>query len=191
MRSGNINAVHVSLDTYGSLVNPIQGVFGRYVFTGRELDPATANYYYRAREFSPQLGRFTSQDPLRFDAGDTNLYRFLQNSSPNGTDPTGTITLLQATVVFSAINGAILGGGAVVALCPNADVIDILVGAGFGALSGGFVGYSLGALVFGNFANVAVRLALLQNPGLLPAFKIIPGVGGAAGGVAGFALICS
>ncbi len=34
------------------------------IFTGRLYDPETQIYYYRARYFSPQIGRFLSRDPL-------------------------------------------------------------------------------------------------------------------------------
>ncbi|RLC75218.1 MAG: hypothetical protein DRJ03_22660 [Chloroflexi bacterium] len=60
-----------------------------YLFTGRRYDPESGNYYYRARIYSPRLGRFLSQDPLGFDAGDYNLYRYAFNNPTNLTDPTG------------------------------------------------------------------------------------------------------
>ncbi len=37
----------------------------------------------------PSTGRFLSEDPLRFAAGDTNLYRYVGNNAPNATDPLG------------------------------------------------------------------------------------------------------
>lgn len=60
-----------------------------YLFTGRRYDPETGNYYYRARMYSPWLGRFLSMDPLGFEAGDYNLYRYVFNNPVNLTDPTG------------------------------------------------------------------------------------------------------
>ena len=36
-----------------------KSAFGnRFMFTGREYDWETGNYYYRARYYSPNLGRF-------------------------------------------------------------------------------------------------------------------------------------
>ncbi|MFM7562159.1 MAG: RHS repeat domain-containing protein, partial [Planctomycetota bacterium] len=58
-------------------------------YTGREPDPATGLVYYRARWYDPQLGRFISEDPLGFAAGDTNLSRYVGNSPMTATDPSG------------------------------------------------------------------------------------------------------
>jgi RHS repeat-associated protein len=58
-------------------------------YTGREPDPATGLIYYRARWFDPQLGRFISEDPIGFAAGDANLSRYVGNSTPNAVDPSG------------------------------------------------------------------------------------------------------
>jgi RHS repeat-associated protein len=41
---------------------------------GRELDRETGLYYYRARYYDPKVGRFISEDPIGFSAGDTNLH---------------------------------------------------------------------------------------------------------------------
>jgi uncharacterized protein RhaS with RHS repeats len=39
--------------------------------------------------YDPKIGRFYSEDPLGFDAGDENLYRYVRNSPTNATDPSG------------------------------------------------------------------------------------------------------
>jgi RHS repeat-associated protein len=65
------------------------GPISRFAYTGREFDPETGDYYYRARYYDPQTGRFLSQDPIGFAAGDMNLYRYVSNSTPNFTDPSG------------------------------------------------------------------------------------------------------
>ena len=40
--------------------------------------------------YDPTLGRWLSQDPLGFSAGDADLYRFVGNDPTGWTDPTGT-----------------------------------------------------------------------------------------------------
>ncbi len=46
-----------------------------YTYTGRQLDAETGLYYYRARFFAAQLGRFCSRDPIGYEGRDVNLYR--------------------------------------------------------------------------------------------------------------------
>jgi RHS repeat-associated protein len=59
------------------------------LFTGREYDCETGLYYYRNRYYSPQLGSFVSRDPIDFEAGDLNLFRYVGNAPLVRTDPTG------------------------------------------------------------------------------------------------------
>ena len=47
--------------------------------------------YNRARWYDPQTGRWLSQDPIGFAAGDANLYRYVGNSPTNATDPSGLV----------------------------------------------------------------------------------------------------
>lgn len=44
-------------------------------YTAREWDADAKLFYYRARWYDPSTGRFYSEDPAGFGAGDTNLYR--------------------------------------------------------------------------------------------------------------------
>lgn len=61
----------------------------RFLFTGREWLPNVRLYDYRNRIYSPELGRFLQTDPIRFDAGDLNLYRYVSNNPANYTDGLG------------------------------------------------------------------------------------------------------
>ncbi len=56
-------------------------------YTGREND-GNGLYYYRARYYSPVLGRFISKDPLGF-AGGINPYVYASDNPINLTDPLG------------------------------------------------------------------------------------------------------
>ncbi len=75
------NAFGTQVATTGSLVNPFQ-------YTARELDNETGLYYYRARYYDPQVGRFTSEDPIKFDGG-INFYRYVRDNPTNYVDPLG------------------------------------------------------------------------------------------------------
>ncbi len=66
----------------GSLVQP-------FTFTGREYDPESGLYYYRARYYDPRAGRFLTKDPIGLAGGDVNLYRMAQNNPIKWVDPLG------------------------------------------------------------------------------------------------------
>jgi len=68
---------------------PTSSVTNRFLFTGREYLADLALYDYRHRFYSPSLGRFLQTDPLRFDAEDVNLYRYVENNAVNIIDPLG------------------------------------------------------------------------------------------------------
>jgi RHS repeat-associated protein len=65
----------------GSLVNPFR-------YTARETDTETGLYYYRARYYDPNAGRFLSEDPIAFSGG-PDFYAYVRNNAPNFIDPSG------------------------------------------------------------------------------------------------------
>jgi len=67
------------------------------LYTGRELDPETRLYYYRARYYHPHLGRFLTRDPLLYRAGDKNLYRYVANRPAIHLDPRGLAIQLECS----------------------------------------------------------------------------------------------
>ena len=46
--------------------------------------------------YDPTIGRWTTEDPIAFEGGDANLYRYVGNSPTNATDPTGLFQLPDA-----------------------------------------------------------------------------------------------
>ncbi len=50
---------------------------------------AAGNYDFRNRVYSPTLGRWLSNDPIGFNAGDLNFYRYVGNSPIDENDPIG------------------------------------------------------------------------------------------------------
>lgn len=73
---------------YDSFGNSTGSGYTRYTYTGREFDADTGLYYYRARWYDPQVGRFISEDPARFRGG-LNWYAYVDNDPVNFRDPTG------------------------------------------------------------------------------------------------------
>jgi RHS repeat-associated protein len=60
----------------------------RFMFTGREFDKDTGLYYYRARYYNPEIGRFLQTDPIGYGCG-MNLYAYCGNNSLCYSDPSG------------------------------------------------------------------------------------------------------
>ncbi|HEX3046999.1 MAG TPA: RHS repeat-associated core domain-containing protein [Bacillota bacterium] len=64
-------------------------------FTGKEFDPDTGLYYFNARWYDADTGRFISEDPLA-DPNNPNLYCYGRNNPLTITDPTGLISQEEA-----------------------------------------------------------------------------------------------
>ncbi|MGN1064403.1 MAG: RHS repeat domain-containing protein, partial [Thermoguttaceae bacterium] len=77
-----------------------------YAFTGRIWDSIANMSYFRARTFDPMTGRFTSADPLRFDARDMNLYRYIANNPFMGSDPSGKSAMVEYAILLVKITAA-------------------------------------------------------------------------------------
>ena len=59
------------------------------LFQGLSMTALTGLAYVRHRDYSPRLGRFIERDPLGFEAGDNNWYRFVGNAPTGRNDPYG------------------------------------------------------------------------------------------------------
>jgi RHS repeat-associated protein len=81
---------HIVYDSFGQVVSQSDAtVEFRYGYTGREQDGETGLDYYRARYYDAANGRFISEDPIGFSAGDSNLTRYVGNNAVNWVDPSG------------------------------------------------------------------------------------------------------
>jgi RHS repeat-associated protein len=130
---GNMLARY-SYDAYGN-TTITGGSTNPYEYTGRESD-ATGLYYYRARYYSPVLGRFISEDPIRHLPRDANSYTYAYGDPTRYVDPYGTDPVVGVTVgaiaggVYAGI-GAAMGGG---------NAWEVMGAVGVGIIGGALVG---------------------------------------------------
>jgi RHS repeat-associated protein len=75
-------------DSYGKLVASTGAITNPFQYTGREFDSETGTYYYRARYYDENVGRFLSEDPIRFWGG-IDFYAYTLNNPANWVDPFG------------------------------------------------------------------------------------------------------
>jgi len=82
---------HLDYSTYGAVTRETSpgSNSDRMGFQGGEKDAESGLDRFGARYVDPLTFHWTSEDPLGFGAGDTNLYRPMGNGPTNATDPSG------------------------------------------------------------------------------------------------------
>jgi RHS repeat-associated protein len=161
-----------SYDEYGipSAINS-----GRFQYTGQAWLSELGMYYYKARIYSPTLGRFLQTDPIGYD-DQINQYEYVGDDPLNATDPTGRLSCPSASENTSACNDS-----------PDHTFRDrmAIAGAGVGAIVGGVGGGTVGGA-----AGAAAGTAC--GPGAVacsPAGAIAGAAEGVTVGAAGGAVI--
>jgi len=103
-------------DEHGRVLLDTSPGFQPFGFAGGLYDPDTGLVRFGARDYDPEVGRWTAKDPLLFDGGDTNLYAYAVNDPVNNQDPRGEETLEPGICKAFArfLPGCVCGG-----TCPN------------------------------------------------------------------------
>jgi RHS repeat-associated protein len=113
-----------TVEPYGNTTTGGAATTNSVVYAAREMDLANL-YFFRARYYNPQLGRFISEDPAGFEAG-MNFYAYVHNSPIDFADPTGSFTVdrsglkQQRTLFIDGPCGAGTGGA-----CTRMDYVGV------------------------------------------------------------------
>ncbi len=96
-------------DAFGNIVSQTGTLANPYTYTGREFDPETNLYYYRARYYDSRIGRFLQEDHFKgfLDLPSSlNSYLYVVNNPIIFSDPFGLYSLqefLRDTATYSGI----------------------------------------------------------------------------------------
>ena len=81
---------HRRYDTFGKRIDETNSYVDlAFGYTGKYFDETTHLQNNLNRWYDPNLGKWISQDPIGFAAGDANLYRYVGNEAVAATDPGG------------------------------------------------------------------------------------------------------
>jgi RHS repeat-associated protein len=73
-------------DEFGRVPPDTNPGFQPFGFAGGIQDPDTQLVRFGARDYDPEIGRWTTKDPIRFAGGDPNLYGYVLNDPVNLVD---------------------------------------------------------------------------------------------------------
>jgi len=88
--NSGIDVKNYVYDTYGNIkIDSGSAPAEDISFTGREYERKLGLFYYRARYYNPEIGRFMTNDPIGMSGGNLNFYSYVNNNSVNWIDPLG------------------------------------------------------------------------------------------------------
>ncbi|GLS04988.1 hypothetical protein GCM10007860_21370 [Chitiniphilus shinanonensis] len=95
----------IDYDAWGNVLADTNPGFQPFGFAGGIYDRDTGLVRFGARDYDPQVGRWTAKDPIGFNGGDSNVYGYVKNDPVNKIDPSGLSTLRCARELGNPANG--------------------------------------------------------------------------------------
>ncbi|MBT3053448.1 MAG: hypothetical protein KME69_01095 [Candidatus Thiodiazotropha sp. (ex Codakia orbicularis)] len=103
-------AQRIDYDAWGNVIQDTNPGFQPFGFAGGIYDLHTQFIRFGARDYDPEVGRWTIKDPIRFEGNDTNLFGYALNDPSNMQDITGEASLFGAVLVAAGIGWATYEG---------------------------------------------------------------------------------
>jgi RHS repeat-associated protein len=138
----------IALNAYDEYGIPAATNMGRFGYTGQTWLPEVSLYYYKARVYSPYLGRFMQTDPIGYGDG-VDWYAYVDDDPVNRGDPSGLDAFQDAGNVVRGAVEVVLGG------------IGFGVGAAGAVASGGLEGGTLGGASVVAIPSAAASVAVM------------------------------
>ena len=153
VETGDI-AQRLDYDVFGRVLTDTHPDFQPFGFAGGLHDVDTGLVRFGARDYDPELGRWTAKDPSGFAGGDTNLYAYAYGDPVNFVDPNGELAFLVPLAIIAikgALASAAMDAGMELAsqLIENGGDIDCLDWDGVGTSAVGGLGSGAVGGVFG------------------------------------------
>ena len=95
-------------EAFGNIVSETGTANNNYKFSTKNLDDESGLYYFGARYYDPEIGRFITKDPDGGDVTDPqslNPYGYVKNNPLNLVDPDGEYALAPAVVLVGTPQG--------------------------------------------------------------------------------------
>jgi RHS repeat-associated protein len=112
-------------DEFGNVTLDTNPGFQPFGFAGGLYDRDTGLVRFGARDYDPQVGRWTTKDPIKFAGRDTNLYTYVANDPVNLRDPDGKLAFIYWVAI--AVAAAL---GIEFAVIPGVDGVDARISGG-------------------------------------------------------------
>ncbi|MBP9810417.1 RHS repeat-associated core domain-containing protein, partial [bacterium] len=113
----NSSGVVTNSNSYSPFGQSAAALASNFGFTGQRFDQETGLYYFKARHYSPEIGRFLQPDLVGYSDG-LNMFTYVGNDPLNKRDSTGMFSTVvdflpfeQFNRIFDMIIGGTLGGG--------------------------------------------------------------------------------